>query len=179
MKHQVIQFIPLHIKPKNRGKGARSYAAIFAVLNFSHKLLSCGKLLSSGMYYLHVVDLHHHCDSFPLISPGQKATSREFWYNHKTQQHCFRNQAEADSAVLDAASLLGVQRHELGIVGAAKGLLAGRFRFRVHGRGPDEHWQECETGTLIDSTWVSHTDRNRDKKQATISLLLPSDFISF
>lgn len=78
-------------------------------------------------------------------------------------------QADADSAVLDAASLLGVPRHQLGIVGAAKGLLAGRFRFRVRfvepdGQGPQGPqgpavavggWQDCSTGTLVDSDWVS------------------------
>lgn len=80
-------------------------------------------------------------------------------------------QADADSAVLDAASLLGVPRHQLGIVGAAKGLLAGRFRFRVRffEPGPDGQkqggqqqgpavavgaWQDCSTGTLVDSDWV-------------------------
>ena len=66
----------------------------------------------------------------------------------------------------DVASILGVaSRHDLGIVGAAKGLIAGRLRFRFRARqvpppppqggttaGP---WQVCGAGAaLIDSDWV-------------------------
>lgn len=117
---------------KLKGNGARPYAAIFATLAFAHRL---------------------------LLS-GQVATSREFWYVHKTSHQCFRSQAECDDAVLDTASLLGVSRHQLGILGAAKGLLAGRFRFRVWGSGRE--WTECGGGgeggvggSLIDSSWIT------------------------
>lgn len=101
---------------------------------------------------------------------GQRATSRELFYNLKTAQAGFRVQSDADSAVLDAASLLGVSRHQLGIVGGAKGLLAGRICFRVRyfepaldGQGQQQEgpgvarvgeWQDCSTGLLVDSDWV-------------------------
>jgi meiotic recombination protein SPO11 len=126
---------------KLKGKGARSYAAIFAVLAFAHRVLLSGQI----------------------------ATSRELWYHHKTSRECFKSQADCDKAVLDAAALLGVARHQLGIVGAAKGLLAGHFRFRPLGSG--RAWTECDAGggggwgeggggggggggTLIDSIWI-------------------------
>ncbi len=117
------------------------------------------------------------------MKTGQRATSRELFYHVKTQQAAFRVQSDADSAVLDAASLLGVPRHQLGIVGAAKGLLAGRFRFRVRffeggqdGQQPPPpqqqqqqqqgpvavgEWQDCGTGTLIDSDWVKEEIEKR------------------
>jgi DNA topoisomerase VI subunit A len=120
------------------GRGsARSYAAIFAILAFSHRILLSNQI----------------------------ATSREVWYNYKASHSCFKSQADCDRAVLDAASLLGVARHQLGIVGAAKGLLAGHFRFRVLGSG--RAWNECDGGggdgkgglgcggTLIDSCWIT------------------------
>lgn len=131
------------------------------------------------------------------------ASSREFYYDCKGKQQAqqqqqqeqlrddednanmdisttitinalFKNQSDADSAILDAASLLGIRRHELGIVAAAKGLVCGRFRFRrvsiQQATAPPavgaaaaaaaaitslSHWQECSTTTLIDSSWVS------------------------
>jgi DNA topoisomerase VI subunit A len=123
---------------KLRSQGARSYAAIFAVLAFAHKLLLA----------------------------NQRATSRELFYHVKTQQAAFRVQSDADTAVIEAATLLGVPRHQLGVVGAAKGLLAGRFRFRVRffeqqgqdgqqqGQVAMGEWQDCSTGTLVDCDWV-------------------------
>lgn len=121
---------------KLKGKGARSYAAIFAVLAFSHRVLLSGQI----------------------------ATSRELWYHYKTSRECFKSQADCDRAVLDAAALLGVARHQLGIVGAAKGLFAGYFRFRP--LGSLMAWTECNAsggegggggggGTLIDSRWIT------------------------
>lgn len=128
----------------------------------------------------HSLSTTHHTP--PYTKTGQRATSRELFYHVKTQQAAFRVKADADSAVLDAASLLGVPRHQLGIVGAAKGLLAGRFRFRVRffEPGPDgqqqggqqqgpavavEAWQDCTTGTLVDSDWVGHSLNKRRRRR--------------
>jgi len=61
--------------------------------------------------------------AYNLLRQGKSCTLRELYYNNATT---FRNQAEANTAVVQAcASLGGISRHSLGIYPSVKGLVAG------------------------------------------------------
>uniref|UniRef100_K3XBK5 Spo11/DNA topoisomerase VI subunit A N-terminal domain-containing protein n=1 Tax=Globisporangium ultimum (strain ATCC 200006 / CBS 805.95 / DAOM BR144) TaxID=431595 RepID=K3XBK5_GLOUD len=62
---------------------------------------------------------------------------REIYYLHPF----FKAQQEADEAILDAGSILGVPRNCMNIVGATKGCFVGRMRILKNCE-----WLDCGNG---------------------------------
>lgn len=72
--------------------------------------------------------------AYELLACEKTVTQREIYYMYKF----FKNQSEADEAILDACSLLGVPRICLNIVGSAKGWFAGKLFIQITG-----NWLDC------------------------------------
>lgn len=70
--------------------------------------------------------------SYELLASGRTATQRELYY---TLTHLFKRQATCNSAILDAAAVLGVDRCSLGIFASAKGFVTGAIGVRAPGNG--------------------------------------------
>jgi len=86
----------------------RSYTSVWLVLSFCHSLLSSGSKRGRG---------------------GLKTTTvREVYYHYVTH---FRSQRECDAAVTDAAALLRVPRHALGLKASPRGWFCGDVRLVV------------------------------------------------
>ncbi|DAZ94910.1 TPA: LOW QUALITY PROTEIN: hypothetical protein N0F65_003080 [Lagenidium giganteum] len=71
--------------------------------------------------------------AYELLRDQRTATQREVYYLHTF----FKSQSEADSAILDAGSILGVPRESLNIVGATKGSFCGPLSVKRN-----DHWVE-------------------------------------
>ncbi|POM61657.1 Topoisomerase acting in meiosis [Phytophthora palmivora] len=63
-----------------------------------------------------------------LLSENKTATQRDVYYLHTF----FKNQSEADEAILDAGSILEVPRGCMNIVGATKGCFTGKISILVN-----------------------------------------------
>ncbi|EGZ16154.1 hypothetical protein PHYSODRAFT_506531 [Phytophthora sojae] len=72
-----------------------------------------------------------------LLTENKTATQRDVYYLHPF----FKGQSEADEAILDAGSILGVPRGCMNIVGATKGCFTGDISILV--RGAPAHRDGC------------------------------------
>lgn len=96
---------------------------------------------------------------FELLQQRKTTTVREVYYAHVTH---FRNQKECDSAIRDAAVLLHVPRHALGLEAAAKGWFCGDVQIiqTDNELGQDvvawdgRHVWQSSHGSIIGSEWL-------------------------
>lgn len=78
-----------------------------------------------------------------LLTENKTATQRDVYYLHSF----FKGQSEADEAILDAGSILGIPRGHLNIVGATKGCFTGDISILRDGQ-----WREFGSGEEISIT---------------------------
>eukprot|EP00644_Phytophthora_capsici_P016825 jgi/Phyca11/576761/estExt2_Genewise1.C_PHYCAscaffold_950048 len=90
-----------------------------------------------------------------LLTENKTATQRDVYYLHSF----FKGQSEADEAILDAGSILGIPRGHLNIVGATKGCFTGDISIlvRLYESTHDDYirygqWREFGSGEEISIT---------------------------
>ncbi len=112
-----------------------------------------------------------------LISTEKTMSLRDVYYSNK---HLFQSQQQSDTIVLDLGRTLGMRRHEMGIVPASKGLVAGHLKFafkikqsnipnqtrssKLNSNDSQNSWgsMKCcleaaeDGGLLISPKWTSH-----------------------
>ena len=72
-----------------------------------------------------------------MATPKRTVSLRDVYYALK---HEFTTQEECNAKVLEVGRFLGLKRHEMGVVPAAKGLIAGPIAFRFQIRAEAEVW---------------------------------------
>ena len=93
-----------------------------------------------------------------LVNLKKEISLRDVYYSLK---HLFRTQIQCNSRILTLGMLLGLKRYDMGIVPAAKGLVAGPLMFQFAG---SQQWTTCfdtdaeDAGILISSRWNSCSD---------------------
>lgn len=89
-----------------------------------------------------------------LLLTGRTATQREVYYSYPRH---FKNQAECNSAILDTARLLGVERESLHLRAGNRGLFAGLIRVTEPGLGVVDGANTPESiGWSISSQWLTN-----------------------
>ncbi|CAH0476537.1 unnamed protein product [Peronospora belbahrii] len=78
-----------------------------------------------------------------LLTENKTATQRDVYYLHPF----FKGQSEADEAILDAGSILGVPRGCMNIVGATKGFFTGNLSILRDGQ-----WRHFSSGEEVSIT---------------------------
>ena len=72
-------------------------------------------------------------------NPPRTMSQRDVYYALKSM---FRKQAECNAIILDLGLMLGLRRHEMGILAQAKGLVAGLIRYRFHAKAKTNSMDE-------------------------------------
>eukprot|EP00977_Amphora_coffeiformis_P008595 scaffold1953_cov176-Amphora_coffeaeformis.AAC.13 len=92
---------------------------------------------------------------YQLLQQHKTTTVREVYYAHVTH---FRNQNECDIAIRDAAVLLHVPRHSLGLQASAKGWFCGDVQIiRRNNNQNDNHSDDEGPDVLLDGRQLWHS----------------------
>jgi DNA topoisomerase VI subunit A len=93
--------------------------------------------------------------SYELLASGRTATSREVYYLHATY---YARQDEANTALKAAAGVLGVARHEMGVLAASRGWYAGLVRVREAAGGATDDGSDSDDSRGEDGSGDDYYD---------------------
>ena len=126
---QILASGSFHLDVPNRSKGNQLYVAeldrlVLKDQTSKRSFLSVAQVRKTAIT-ARVMQLLHE-----VISRGIHITKRDLFY---TDVKLFKEQAETDAVLDDAACISGCTRHSLGVVASAKGLVVGRVSFQDDG----------------------------------------------
>jgi DNA topoisomerase VI subunit A len=89
-----------------------------------------------------------------LVAMSKTISQRDVYYSHKS---IFNNQTDCNRIIIEVGLLLGLRRHEMNIIPATRGFVAGFLRVKFN---PTESWTDCLTsvadgGLAISAAWTS------------------------
>ena len=111
-----------------------------------------------------IVTVLSYCHT--LLQQNKTTTVREVYYSYVTY---FKHQNECDAAIRDAAAMLQVPRHALGLKASPKGWFCGDLQMTTHSRIPGQQPSMVDArafpsvhGAPIDSMWIQLHDEEED-----------------
>ena len=108
-----------------------------------------------------------------LCHRNQPGTQREVYYSFPNH---FANQSQCNDAILDCASLLGVDRERLNLRASSRGLYSGVIRLWEPGLGTVDGTTVVDPQS-ISSHWITNSTMNVDVSRARFILVVEKEGI--